>query len=403
MTGKVNYKEQLDRYYQEKVDRWRHQRNVQRERSTSARIRGLIKENQIFRALVRLSRIMALTGRYARAVRDKRKVALISQVGSQIMIALTTSLPAEAYYDFILYDSEYRAKAKQYVHHHQMHVLMHSPPYAIPDAEREILHDKMAFFEHCVRNGLATIPVLALISGKAPAGQSRVVLPEIDLFSKPVNLSRGEGALRWFSVGGGLYRTDEGETLGHDEVLQRISEQARRLDTAIIVQPRVSNHPTLERLTGQSLGTPRTATCRRRNGEIEVISAIFKLPRMNSAISHVYAGGLTVAIDENGRMRWARLSDPLVAMDKILRHPDTGHVLAGLEIPYWKDLLELCVRAHATLKEIAFVGWDLAITENGPVLLEGNIGYGAEAIQMVDNQPFGENRFARYYAEYLAP
>jgi len=54
------------------------------------------------------------------------------------------------------------------------------------------------------------------------------------------------------------------------------------------------------------------------------------------------------------------------------RHPDTGAVLAGVAIPFWRQALEIsCVLGRAT--GLGFVGVDVVLdVQRGPVVLEAN-------------------------------
>ena len=47
-------------------------------------------------------------------------------------------------------------------------------------------------------------------------------------------------------------------------------------------------------------------------------------------------------------------------------------VFEGFRIPYWNEVRELVKNVHAKLPDIRSIGWDVAITPNGPVLIEGN-------------------------------
>ena len=54
------------------------------------------------------------------------------------------------------------------------------------------------------------------------------------------------------------------------------------------------------------------------------------------------------------------------------QHPLTGVEFAGYEIPFWKEVVDLVKNAHAQFYSLQSIGWDIVITEKGPVLLEGN-------------------------------
>ena len=52
--------------------------------------------------------------------------------------------------------------------------------------------------------------------------------------------------------------------------------------------------------------------------------------------------------------------------------PATGVPIKGFQLPDWDKVLELVKRAAARIPEMRFIGWDVAFTPEGPVLVEGN-------------------------------
>lgn len=65
-----------------------------------------------------------------------------------------------------------------------------------------------------------------------------------------------------------------------------------------------------------------------------------------------------------------------------LVHPVTGIPLRGFQIPHWQELLRTVTEAAALIPEIGYIGWDVAITEDGVVLIEGNNDPGYSAYQL---------------------
>lgn len=53
-------------------------------------------------------------------------------------------------------------------------------------------------------------------------------------------------------------------------------------------------------------------------------------------------------------------------------HPMTGLNLQGFQIPFWKDCIVFVSKASKYLSDIPLIGWDIAITPNGPTLVEAN-------------------------------
>ena len=53
-------------------------------------------------------------------------------------------------------------------------------------------------------------------------------------------------------------------------------------------------------------------------------------------------------------------------------HPMTGKRIPGTQIPYWDEVRAMCLSAMHRVPQVRFVAWDVAITPDGPVFIEGN-------------------------------
>ena len=56
----------------------------------------------------------------------------------------------------------------------------------------------------------------------------------------------------------------------------------------------------------------------------------------------------------------------------IFIHPGTDTYMIGYEIPFWKQTVEMLTEVAKRIPQVRFVGWDIAISSDGPVLIEGN-------------------------------
>ena len=61
----------------------------------------------------------------------------------------------------------------------------------------------------------------------------------------------------------------------------------------------------------------------------------------------------------------------------------TGVRYDGYEIPYFEEIKQMCLEAALVNDQIHFVGWDVAVTPNGPLLIEGNRGSGFDLPQVL--------------------
>ena len=64
-------------------------------------------------------------------------------------------------------------------------------------------------------------------------------------------------------------------------------------------------------------------------------------------------------------------------------HPDTGHQIIGLKLPFWREILELAARCH-DMVGLGYLGADIVLTpDQRPILLELNARPGL-AIQIAN-------------------
>jgi hypothetical protein len=62
-------------------------------------------------------------------------------------------------------------------------------------------------------------------------------------------------------------------------------------------------------------------------------------------------------------------------------HPDTGYRIADFALPFYDEVVALVDRAARHVPEVQYVGWDVAVTPTGPVLIEGNWGTGVYEVK----------------------
>ena len=70
-------------------------------------------------------------------------------------------------------------------------------------------------------------------------------------------------------------------------------------------------------------------------------------------------------------------------------HPETHHKFVGEQLPMTQEAIALAFTAARRLPQVAYVGWDIAITPNGPALIEGNPFPGHDLLQLPPHAPDG--------------
>lgn len=234
------------------------------------------------------------------------------------------------------------------------------------------LNDKARFAEHCREHQIRTAPVLAVLTGGEVEYCALPAEFETDLFVKPVTGRGGKGAQRWDLVESGTYRSTGGELLSREQLCGRLCEQSRM--ASLLVQQRLQNHPDLEPLNNGALSTVRVLTCLNEQGEPEVVGAAMRMAiGANHVVDNLHAGGIATAVDlETGVLGPASNLGAHSRLGWIDRHPVSGAQITGTRLPMWNEVREFAIRAHVAFADRVLVGWDIAITADAPVLVEGN-------------------------------
>jgi hypothetical protein len=59
-------------------------------------------------------------------------------------------------------------------------------------------------------------------------------------------------------------------------------------------------------------------------------------------------------------------------MKVVEAHPETGVAFDGFRLPFWSDAVELVTGAQRYFAELPTLGWDIALTGDGPAIIEAN-------------------------------
>jgi hypothetical protein len=138
----------------------------------------------------------------------------------------------------------------------------------------------------------------------------------------------------------------------------------------LLLQELISSHSALHVFGSSALNTIRLVTVRDSAGAVHPVAALLKMARVDSLVDNIGAGAIAAHIDfENGRLSEA-FSWPREGL--WTSHPDTGAVIEGFEVPFWREAISLAINAHERLTSGSSLSWDVAITDRGPVLLEMN-------------------------------
>lgn len=136
-----------------------------------------------------------------------------------------------------------------------------------------------------------------------------------------------------------------------------------------ILEEKVVQSDAMARFNESSVNTVRLITIKTRE-KIEIPYTFMKVGREGSFIDNGGAGGILVGIDrETGITDTPGYDEWNICYNT---HPDHGSPLTGVQLPDWEQALKMCREMASAVSDVKYIGWDLAHTDNGWVLIEGN-------------------------------
>lgn len=123
-----------------------------------------------------------------------------------------------------------------------------------------------------------------------------------------------------------------------------------------------------------SVNTVRFMTTLYPNGESRIIATFIKIGRAGKCVDNAGGGGnVDVCVDvESGEIKYAIQYEGMHSITDIDQHPDTGTQLNGVVIEDWEKIKSEVIKFQQAFPWCKAAGWDIAITDDGPVVVEVN-------------------------------
>lgn len=159
-----------------------------------------------------------------------------------------------------------------------------------------------------------------------------------------------------------------------------------------LVEAKIVQHPEMDILYPEAVNTIRFVTLSDSEG-IYIYTQFLLVGSNGSNLSNGRTGGIGVGIDRAGMLNTKGHRNLKSCFGKFHEHPDTGIPFVGFQIPFFEESCQLALDAHQLFPGIHSIGWDIAITPEGPVIIEANRDWGTllhEAIYGGDRKRFTE-------------
>jgi len=221
---------------------------------------------------------------------------------------------------------------------------------------------------------------------------------QADIIAKPSYQSKGQGVERFVRHGDAWRNGDSTLTT------VQLAVSLRALwGRGGVIQQRLPTHAALADMSPGALPTLRIVTCLNEADEPEICDIALRLsaggPR---PVDNFNAGNLVLAVDPQGRCGPAWRSGGRQAPTCHSRHPLTGASIEGVMLPDHAAAQRLAIQAHDRFRSgFTLIGWDIGLTAQGPVLIEGNWNPGTDILQLANGRGVADSRLGALYRHAL--
>lgn len=244
---------------------------------------------------------------------------------------------------------------------------------ANPGEHQGRINFKSRFYATCREAG---IPVPELYAVGRPDTDTIDKLPERFLV-KPALGHSGHG-VDAFARAGSAFRAWNGTPFTREELIAHLTG----LDQGdLVFQEWLQVHPSLKPIAAKALVTIRTSTWR-ENGSTRIMYAYLKQPGSHSITDNWDGGGtgkgmLELDVDTGKPVAfWIQPEDGWGMTTTSHMGHETRIPVKDVAVPDWPAVKELILRLAETFPQLTCPGWDIGLTDRGPVAIEGNTHWG---------------------------
>ncbi|NMA49682.1 MAG: hypothetical protein GX947_07935 [Tissierellia bacterium] len=180
---------------------------------------------------------------------------------------------------------------------------------------------------------------------------------------KPISGSKGQGIVRY------QYNSS-------DNLESILSRHRNCIAEEIIIQ-----HKSMAEINPSSVNSIRIISFLKGN-DVHIIGCTLRTGSSNTFTDNFSAGGVAASIDiESGIVFTPCINKEL---QRFLYHPVTKQQVIGFKIPNWDNVIKTVKSAAKIVPEVNYIGWDIAILEDGVDIIEANHDSAHRIVQMID-------------------
>lgn len=145
-------------------------------------------------------------------------------------------------------------------------------------------------------------------------------------------------------------------------------------NSALVFEQIIHQTAQLDWFNHSSVNTIRFMTCLYPDGSSNVIAAFIKIGRDGAFVDNAGSGGnVDAGVDVNtGKIYGSIIFSGFRDTITIEKHPDSNSQLNDVIIDNWSSICEKVCSFQRSMPFLKAIGWDIAITDEGPMVIEMN-------------------------------
>jgi hypothetical protein len=189
------------------------------------------------------------------------------------------------------------------------------------------------------------------------------------IFGKPTNMmcSLGVSNLERYDRGDDSVVTKRGQRVQVADLAHEVEKYAEH---GYLFQTRLTPHPDIVNVVGDQLSTVRMFVLADDQGPA-LLRASWKIPGGESVADNFWrSGNMLGGLDVQTGTVLRVLRRTRTGTQRVEEHPQTGASFRGLTFPHWDQMRAAVMQGAAAVPSCHFQGWDVALTDRGPILVE---------------------------------
>lgn len=272
-----------------------------------------------------------------------------------------------------------------------------SKDYYRPIGKNPFLEEKIVFQEHLKAHNIPGTKLLGkLRSGNLTVETNSYTEPE-KVKSKLKELATVHGSIfikcTDTSGGEGIFKVNNGDAINLDNI---------SMSRDYIVEQTLTQHEALNKINPHSINTLRVITFKVGN-HVVIPNCFFRMSIGKSFLDNASAGGVFVSYDiTNNKLGKTAYQLFKNGAKSFTRHPVTNFEFKDTPLPFVEEVKDIVTRAANSYEEIESIGWDIAFTKDGPVIVEGNDKPHVVMTQITSHGLLNNNFYRQKFKEYFS-